>query len=170
MGTNQRAQIVMTDDEIRQFIERSRTATLATIGPNGLPHLVAMWYGYIDGKIYFETKMKSQKAVNLQRDPRAVVMIEAGQTYDQLRGVSIEGNAVIIDDTESDEYWDPAISVFERYNGPYSEEMRPFVEIMMNKRVIVRIDPVRVRSWDHRKLGQSAMPLAGTTAEFIGDE
>jgi PPOX class probable F420-dependent enzyme len=170
MGTNQRSQIVMSEDEITAFVERSRTATLATIGPNGLPHLTAMWYGYIDGAIYFETKLKSQKAVNLTRDPRAVVMIEAGKTYDQLRGVSIEGDAVIIDDTESDEYWAPAISVFERYNGPYSEEMRPFVEIMMNKRVIVRIDPTRVRSWDHRKLGQAGMPLAGTTAEFIDNE
>lgn len=170
MGTNQRSQIVMTDDEVTAFIERSRTATLATIGANGLPHLTAMWYGYLDGSIYFETKLKSQKAVNLQRDPRAVVMIEAGKTYDQLRGVAIEGDAVIISDTTADEYWAPAISVFERYNGPYTEEMRPFVEIMMNKRVIVRIDPTRVRSWDHRKLGQAAMPLAGTTAEFIDQE
>ena len=61
-----------------------------------------------------------------------------------------------------------AVSVFERYNGPYSQEMRPFLDIMMNKRIVVRVDPVRVRSWDHRKLGQPAMPLAGSTAEFLG--
>lgn len=170
MGTNQRAQITMTDEEVTAFIERSRTATMATNGAAGVPHLIAMWYGVIDGKIYFETKAKSQKAANLRRDPRIAVMIEAGKTYDQLRGVAIEGDAVIIDDTTADEYWAPAISVFERYNGPYSEEMRPFVEIMMNKRVIVRIDPTRVRSWDHRKLGQAGMPLAGTTAEFIDQE
>jgi hypothetical protein len=87
-----------------------------------------MWYGLIDGRIYFETKAKSQKAVNLRRDPRCSVMIEAGTTYDQLRGVAIEGTATIIDDTTSDEYWAAAVSVFERYNGPYSDEMRPFVE------------------------------------------
>ena len=170
MGTNQRSQIVMTDDEVTAFIERSRTATLATIGKDGLPHLTAMWYGYLDGKIYFETKLKSQKAVNLQRDPRAVVMIEAGRTYDQLRGVAIEGDAVIIDDTTSDEYWAPAISVFERYNGPVTEETKPFVEFMMNKRIVVRVDPIKVRSWDHRKITPNPMPLAGTTAEFIDHE
>jgi PPOX class probable F420-dependent enzyme len=170
MGTNQRAQITMSDDEVASFVERSRTATLATIGPSGLPHLTAMWYGYLDGRIYFETKAKSQKAVNLRRDPRAVVMVEAGTTYDQLRGVSIEGTAHLIDDTTSDEYWAAAISVFERYTGPYTDEMRPFVEIMMNKRIVVRIDPDRVRSWDHRKLGGQAMPLGGTTASAIGDE
>jgi PPOX class probable F420-dependent enzyme len=169
MGVNQRSQIVMSDDEVTQFIERSRTATLATIGASGLPHLTAMWYGYLDGAIYFETKAKSQKSVNLRRDPRAVVMIEGGDTYDQLRGVSVEGDVTLIEDTTADEYWAAAISVFERYNGPYSEEMRPFVETMMNKRIIVRIDPARVRSWDHRKLGLPEMPLAGTTAEFIGD-
>jgi PPOX class probable F420-dependent enzyme len=167
MGVNQRSQIVMADDEIEEFIRQNRTATLATIGPDGLPHLVAMWYGYLDGAIFFETKAKSQKAVNLRRDPRAVVMIEGGDTYDQLRGVSIEGTVTIIDDNTADEYWAPAINVYERYNGPYSKEVHQFVEIMMNKRVIVRIDPVRVRSWDHRKLGLPDMPLAGTTAEFL---
>jgi nitroimidazol reductase NimA-like FMN-containing flavoprotein (pyridoxamine 5'-phosphate oxidase superfamily) len=112
-----------------------------------------MWYGVIDGKIYFETKAKSQKVVNLRRDPTIVAMIEAGDTYDQLRGVSVEGTAHIIDDTASDEYWAAGVSVFERYNRPYTEEAKPFVEAMMNKRVVVRIDPVRIRSWDHRKLG-----------------
>jgi PPOX class probable F420-dependent enzyme len=167
MGTNQRAAITMTDDEITAFVEQSRTATMATNGPAGVPHLIAMWYGVIDGKIYFETKAKSQKVANLRRDPNIAAMIEAGDTYDQLRGVSVEGTATIIDDTTSEEYWAAGISVFERYNGPYSEEMKPFVEIMMNKRVVVRIDPDRVRSWDHRKLGGPAMPLAGTTAEFL---
>jgi PPOX class probable F420-dependent enzyme len=167
MGQNQRASIVMTDDEIHQFIEQSRTATLATIGKTGLPHLVAMWYGYIDGNIYFETKAKSQKAVNLRRDPRATLSIEAGVTYDQLRGVCIEGTTTLIEDTTADEYWAAAINVFERYNGPYSEETHPFVEIMMNKRIVVKIEPTRIRSWDHRKLGGPAMPLGGTTAAFL---
>ena len=93
MGTNQRSQIVMDDDEIAVFIDRSRTATMATMGPNGVPHLVAMWYGVIDGKIWFETKARAQKTVNLRRDNRITVMIEDGLTYDALRGVSIEAPA-----------------------------------------------------------------------------
>jgi len=170
VGTNQRSQIVMSDAEVVAFVEQSRMVTMATNGPGGYPHLVAMWYGVIDGKIYFETKMKSQKVQNLLRDPKITCMIEAGLTYDQLRGVAIEGNAQIIDDTEDPEYWAAAVSVFERYNGPYSEEMKPFVEVMMNKRVIVRVDPVRVRSWDHRKLGMDPMQVNGATAEFVGNE
>lgn len=167
MGVNQRAQVRMTDDEVASFLEQSRTGTVATLGPDGRPHLVAMWYGLIEGRIYFETKAKSQKAVNLRRDPRISFSVEAGHTYDQLRGVAVEGTASVIDDTDDDEYWAAGVSVFERYQGPYSEEMRPFVEAMMNKRVVVRIDPVRVRSWDHRKLGMDPMPLAGSTAEFL---
>jgi PPOX class probable F420-dependent enzyme len=170
VGVNQRNQIVMSDAEVAAFIEQSRTVTMATNGPSGHPHLVAMWYGVIDGKIYFETKMKSQKVQNLLRDPKIACMIEAGLTYDQLRGVSIEGTAHIIEDTDDPEYWAAAVSVFERYNGPYSEEMKPFVDVMMNKRVIVRVDPERVRSWDHRKLGMDAMPLNGSTAEHVGNE
>jgi PPOX class probable F420-dependent enzyme len=170
VGVNQRGQIVMSDEEVTAFVEQSRTVTMATNGPTGHPHLVAMWYGVIDGKIYFETKAKSQKVQNLKRDPKITCMIESGITYDQLRGVAIEGTAHIIDDTEDDEYWAAAVSVFERYNGAYTDEMKPIVEMMMNKRVIVRVDPERVRSWDHRKLGMDAMPVNGTTAEFIGNE
>ncbi|MGB2949428.1 PPOX class F420-dependent oxidoreductase [Rhodococcus sp. BGS-1C] len=165
MGTNQRTQITMTDAETTTFLERSRIANLATLGRDGTPHLVAMWYGLIDGEIWFETKAKSQKAVNLRRDPRLTVLIEDGHTYDTLRGVSIEGHAEIVDDAES--ISKVGISVWERYTGPYSEEVKPLVDQMMNKRIAVRVAVDRVRSWDHRKLGLPEMPLSGTTARYL---
>ncbi|MEU7765222.1 PPOX class F420-dependent oxidoreductase [Nocardia sp. NPDC049190] len=165
MGVNQRAQIVMSDTEITAFLEHSRIATLATIGPKGTPHLTAMWYALIDGEIWFETKLKSQKAVNLRRDARVTCMVEAGQTYDQLRGVSIEGRAEIIDD--ADKLFAVGVSVWERYTGPYREEVRPMVESMLHKRVAIRVAPERVRSWDHRKLGLPQLPLGGTTAQWL---
>lgn len=155
----------MTDDEIATFLDRSRIANLATIGRDGTPHLVAMWYALVDGEIWFETKAKSQKAVNLRRDARVTVLVEDGLTYDALRGVSIEGRAEIVDD--ADAITKVGISVWERYTGPYSEKVRPFVDQMMNKRIAVRIVSDRVRSWDHRKLGLPAMPPGGTTAEFL---
>jgi PPOX class probable F420-dependent enzyme len=165
MGTNQRSQITMTDEEVDAFLEQSRTVTMATNGPKDRPHLVAMWYGYLDGKIWFETKAKSQKVQNLRRDDAISCMVEAGKTYDQLRGVALEGRAVILDDPDS--IWAVGVNVFERYNGPYSEDMKPYVEAMMNKRIVVRVDVERVRSWDHRKLGMGAMPLGGTTAQYL---
>jgi PPOX class probable F420-dependent enzyme len=166
VGKNERAKIVMADEEIAEFIERSRTATLATVLPGGRPHLVAMWYAVVDGEIWFETKAKSQKAVNLRRDPTVTVMIEDGQTYDTLRGVSIDGEAEIVDAPEA--ILRVGISVWERYTGPYTDEMRPFVDQMMNNRIAVRVVPSRMRSWDHRKLGMPAMPVGGSTAQYIG--
>ena len=165
MGTNQRAQIVMSDEEIAAFVEQQRTATMATLGPTGMPHLVAMWFGVIDGVIWFETKGKSQKATNLRRDDRMSVLIEDGQTYDTLRGVSFEGRGVIVDDPDT--VWAVGVNVWERYTGPYTEEMRPFVELMMNKRVVVRVDVERVRSWDHRKMGMDPTPIGGSTAQYL---
>jgi PPOX class probable F420-dependent enzyme len=165
MGTNQRAQIVMSEGEIAEFIEQSRTCTMATVGPNGTPHLVAMWYAVLDGQIWFETKSRAQKTVNLRRNPAVTVSIEAGWTYDQLRGVSIEGKGVVVDD--ADALWKVGVNVFERYTGPYSDDMKPFVETMLNKRVAVRVDVERIRTWDHRKLGMPPMPVGGTTAQFL---
>ena len=162
MGTNQRSQITMTDDEVEAFIEEQRSATMATVGPTGVPHLVAMWYGVVDGRIWFETKGRSQKAVNLRRDPRITVLLEDGLTYDTLRGVSIEGTAVISEDP--DDLWKVGVSVWERYTGPYTEEAKPLVEFMLQKRIAVRVDVDRIRTWDHRKLGMDPIPLGGTTA------
>ncbi|MHA7656928.1 PPOX class F420-dependent oxidoreductase [Mycobacterium sp. ML4] len=162
MGTNQRASIVMSQDEITDFVNRSRTGTLATIGPDGQPHLTAMWYAVVDGEIWLETKAKSQKAVNLKRDPRVSFLLEDGDTYDTLRGVSFEGVAEIVDDPDA--LHRVGVSVWERYTGPYSDDMKPFVDQMMNKRVGVRIVSRRSRSWDHRKLGLPSMPVGGTTA------
>ncbi len=166
MGTNERNKIAMSDEEIAAYIERSRTATMATIGPTGTPHLVAMWFAVVDGQIWFETKMKSQKAQNLRRDPRLTCMIEDGQTYDALRGVSIEGTGAIVDDPDA--LWAVGVNVWERYNGPYTDEVKPLVDFMLHKRVAVRLDAQRVRSWDHRKLGLDPLPLGGTTADGTG--
>ncbi len=162
MGTNQRSQIEMSPEEISAFVASQRTANLATIGATGQPHLVGMWFALIDGVLWFETKAKAQKALNLRRDPRATVLIEDGLTYDTLRGVSFEGRAEIVDDPAA--LWAVGVNVWERYNGPYTEEFKPFVELMLNKRVAVRFDVARTRSWDHRKLGLDPMPLGGTTA------
>jgi len=167
VGQNQRGKIVMSDEQIAEFIEHSRTATMATVLPNGRPHLVAMWYAVLDGEIWFETKAKSQKAVNLRRDPTVTVMIEDGLTYDTLRGVSIDGTAEIVDD-DADLLHRVGVSVWERYTGPYTDEMKPFVDQMMNNRIAVRVVPSRMRSWDHRKLGMPEMPVGGTTAQYLG--
>ena len=162
MGTNQRAQIVMSQDEIEDLVASSRSGTLATVGASGQPHLIAMWYGVVDGEIWFETKAKSQKGVNLRRDPRITFLLEDGDTYDTLRGVSFEGTAEIIDDPEA--IFRVGVSVWERYTGPYTEEAKPAVDMMMNKRIAIRLVVKRTRSWDHRRLGMPPMPLAGSTA------
>lgn len=165
MGANQRSQITMTDAEVAAFVEQSRTATMATIGPNGMPHLVAMWFAVLDGQIWFETKTRSQKAVNLRRDDRITCLVEDGLTYDTLRGVSIEGRAVIVEDPDA--LFRVGVNVWERYTGPYTEEAKPLVEFMIQKRIAVRVEVDRVRSWDHRKLGMDPTPVGGSTAPTL---
>src|SRR4051794_20722392 len=155
----------MSDDEVQEFLHQQRSSTVATIGPKGQVHLVGMWYAVMEGQVWIETKAKAQKVVNLRRDPRMSFLVEAGHTYDQLRGVALEGAGVVVDDAQV--VWDVCLNIFERYNGAYSEEMKPFVEFMAKNRVAVRLDVDRVRSWDHRKLGLPPMELGGSTAAFL---
>jgi PPOX class probable F420-dependent enzyme len=151
MGVNQRAAIRMTDAEVDEFLRGRHTMSWATINHDGTIHVVAMWYGFLEGSVAIETKTKSQKARNVRRDPRVTCMIEAGDRYEELRGVELVGKAEIVE--EPDRIWTLGVSVFERYQGPYTDEMRPFVEAMLNKRVVVKLLVDRVVSWDHHKLG-----------------
>ncbi|HET8931437.1 MAG TPA: PPOX class F420-dependent oxidoreductase [Acidimicrobiales bacterium] len=167
MGRNERSRITLSDDEVTTYIDEHRTAVLASVGPGGTPHVVAMWYAVIDGVLWFETKAKSQKAQNLRRDQTLSVLLEDGETYDQLRGVSMEGRGVIVED--ADALWEVGVSIWERYTGPYTEEVRPLVEFMLTKRVAIRFDVTRIRSWDHAKLGMDPIPIGGTTAAHLGE-
>jgi PPOX class probable F420-dependent enzyme len=148
---NRRSLIRMSEDEIRTFLEEGRKLQVATIDHDGFPHLVAMWYVIIDNEITFWTYAKSQKAINLGRDPRLTCLVEAGERYHELRGVQIKGHAVISADREFVQKVGEAI--WERYTGPLNESTRPMVTAQAAKRVVITIKPVEVVSWDHRKLG-----------------
>ncbi len=154
-GVNQRDLIKMTPEEVEAFLQERRSMTMSTISPDGSIHSVAMWYGFLEGAVAFETKAKAQKVLNLRRDPRLTCLVEAGDSYDQLRGVSLVGTGEIIDDP--DRMWELGVSVFERYNAPYTEEMKPFVETMLRKRVVVKLRVDKTVTWDHRKLGLPTM-------------
>jgi PPOX class probable F420-dependent enzyme len=166
-GINQRAQITLEPDEITEMLSGIRSLTVASNGPGGQPHLVAMWFAVLDGDIWFETKAKSQKAVNLRRDPRISCLAEDGEVYEDLRGVAIEGHAEVSDDPEL--LRRVGAVIWERYHGPYPDDVRPQVEASLRKRVAVRVRAERVRSWDHRKLGLPASGAAtGTTVSAPG--
>ncbi len=154
-GVNQRDLIKMTSAEVDAFLRERRSMTMSTISPDGSIHSVAMWYGFLEGAVAFETKAKAQKVLNLRRDPRLTCLVEAGDSYDQLRGVSLVGTGEIIDDP--DRMWELGVSVFERYNAPYTDEMKPFVETMLRKRVVVKLHVDKTVTWDHRKLALPSM-------------
>lgn len=144
----------MTDAEVDQFLREPHHLQVATIGADGRPHLVAMWYGFLHGRLALWTYGKSQKVVNLRRDPRITCLAEAGSAYDELRGVELLGRATIAEDRAS--VLAAGRSVLDRYMGPFSEADRPRLERMSAKRVAVVVDVERVVSWDHAKMAPSA--------------
>jgi PPOX class probable F420-dependent enzyme len=150
-GIKQRDIIKMTPEEVDAFLHERRPMTMCTINHDGSIHAVAMWYGFLDGAVAVETKAKAQKALNLHRDPRITCLFEDGDYYEELRGVELVGTAEIVEDQEK--IWALGVNLFERYYTPYTEELRPFVETMLHKRVVLKLNVARVVSWDHRKLG-----------------
>jgi len=147
-----RDKIRMTEAEIDAFLEEQRTMSVATIGADGRPHVVAMWYAFVDGALCFWTFAKSQKIVNLRRDNRITCLVEDGDVYANLRGVELIARAQISDD--EDEVLKFGVAESARYqNQPVSDAMVAAVKKMANKRVVVRLEIERVVSWDHRKLG-----------------
>jgi PPOX class probable F420-dependent enzyme len=148
---NQRRDIAMSTEEVASFLAERHTATFCTLNWDGTIHAVAMWYGFLDGRLAVQTKAKSQKARNLARDPRVTCLVEAGEGYDDLRGVELVGVALIVDDAER--LFTVGASVFDRYVAPYTDEAREAIETMLRKRVAFVLDVQRTVSWDHRKLG-----------------
>ncbi|MHB8244063.1 MAG: pyridoxamine 5'-phosphate oxidase family protein [Acidimicrobiales bacterium] len=149
-GVNQRSEIKMTEEEIAAFLAERRVATMCTLNHDGTIHAVAMWYGFLEGCVAIETKAKSQKAQNLRRNGNMTLLIEAGEAYDQLRGVELVGEAEIVEDP--DRMMVLGVSVFERHYGPYSDDAAGLVQAMLNKRIVAKLHVRRTVSWDHRKL------------------
>ena len=148
---SRRDQIKMTPAEVDEFLAGRRTLNIATIGPTGHPHVVAMWYGFYGDQIAFWTFGRAQKVLNIRRDPKISALVEDGQTYSQLRGVELVGAARLIEDREA--IIEIGLSVAQRYQNVDAESARPFVEGQAGKRLGVVIDVERVVSWDHTKLG-----------------
>jgi len=147
---SRRNQIEMTDEELRTFLAERKVVTVATVGPHGRPHLMPLWY-VVDGTEFRGwTYAKSQKAKNLERDPRATLQIEDGEEYHELRGVMMECDVEIERDPDKVAAYGRAL--FARFDatGPDVDEM---VAKQAPKRIGMRFTPTRIVSWDHRKLG-----------------
>lgn len=143
----------MSQEEVDALLAERRTATMCTLNWDGSIHAVAMWYGFLEGKLALQTKAKSQKAQNLGRDPRMTCLVEAGERYEELRGAELVGRAVLVADPE--QLFAVGTSVFDRYVAPYTEEAREAVETMLRKRVAFVLEVERTVSWDHRKLAMA---------------
>jgi len=147
----QRDRIRMSEAEIAEFLDGCKSLNVATLDKEGAPHMTTLWFAVKDGNILFETYGSSQKVVNLRRDPRIAVLCEKGDTYDQLRGVSVKGRARIID--EGPELVELMGYVIARNNPAMSAEtVAEHARGMAAKRVVVVVHPDKVISWDHRKL------------------
>jgi PPOX class probable F420-dependent enzyme len=150
---NQRRDITMSAEEVAAFLAQRHTATMCTLNRDGSIHAVAMWYGFLEGRFALHTKARSQKARNLSRDPRMTCLVEAGDRYEELRGVELVGTAVLVEDAR--QLFAVGVSVFDRYVAPYTEAARDAVETMLRKRVAFVLHVERTVSWDHRKLSAS---------------
>ena len=148
---DRRRQIRMSEAELAAFLDAQRTLTCATLGPTGRPHLAALWYLPVAGRLDCWTYAASQKAHNLERDPRATLLTEAGTAYQELRGVSMECDAELVRDPER--VLDIGVALAVRYGAAPGPELRAGLAAQAAKRVGIRFHPTRVSSWDHRKLG-----------------
>jgi PPOX class probable F420-dependent enzyme len=143
--------IRMTDDEIKAFIEESMTMILVSLGKEGYPHAMPMWFVVRDGCPLISTFAKSQKVHNIRRDPRVTVLFESGVKYEKLKGVMIRAKGEIVEDRSVVE--DVQVAFAHKYVGPFPAEGEALIRERAKKRIAIRITPEKVISWDHAKLG-----------------
>lgn len=146
--------IKLSAEEQLELLASERVAIVSTIGPRGWPHSMPLWYVVRDGEVWAWTYAKSQKVRNLERDPKATVLIETGHEYNELRGIQIEAEVELIRDFE------PVFEFAKELTVRYAEGIDSIegdaaegLKAQAPKRVVLRFVPKRVASWDHRKLG-----------------
>ncbi len=151
---SRRAEIKLSPDEQRELVETERVVIVSSVGPRGWPHSMPLWYVPRDGELWIWTYAKSQKVRNLERDPRATLLVETGYEYTELRGVMIEADAEIHRDLETVSEFGKQLTV--RYSeGIESVEgdAAAALQAQAAKRVAIHFHPRRTATWDHRKLG-----------------
>jgi PPOX class probable F420-dependent enzyme len=141
----------MSAEEVRAFLGEKMVMQCATVGPHGRPHMVPLWFVGDASELRGWTYAKSQKARNLERDPRATVGLEDGVQYHELRGVTFECDVRLSRDPQDVERF--GLELFDRYAGELNDEIRAMVAAQAPKRVGLTFVPTRTVSWDHRKLG-----------------
>ena len=150
--------IKMDDAEVAAFLIEQRTVICATNGKDGWPHLMPLWFVVRDGTLWAWTFAKSQKTRNLERDPRATLQLEAGEVYQELRGVMFETEVALHSDIDT--VLGVGLEVFARYappgtDGDLADEVKAMVRAQAEKRVAFEFVERRRTSWDHRKLGET---------------
>ena len=143
--------IQLTPQEREEFRRQARTIVLSTIDPRGYPHSVAMWYAMDGDCCLMTTYAKSQKALNVRRNPKVALMAESGTTYDTLKGVLIRGRAELIHDV--DLCAGVLARVHQKMSGSMPEGIEEALKAQARKRVVIKVTPEHVSSWDHSKLG-----------------
>ena len=152
---SRRDSIKLSPQETGEYLAKERTLIIVSNGPRGYPHTMPMWF-YVDveGRINCTTFTKSQKVLNLRRDPRATLLVESGIEYAELKGVMIEAEAEVIEDTNLVADTLARINIKHRSGTEAEvEQMRKAVAATATKRVLLRFTPQRNVSWDHSRLG-----------------
>lgn len=151
---SRRDQIKLSDAEFEELLAGERVAVVSSNGPRGWPHSMPLWFVPREEEVWIWTYAKSQKVRNLERDPRATVLIEAGHAYEELRGAMIEAEAEIHRDFKTVLGFAEELAV--RYGDNISSlgpDARAALEAQAPKRVAIQFRPRRTATWDHRKLG-----------------
>jgi PPOX class probable F420-dependent enzyme len=147
-----RAAIQLTDDERRTYLRSASTIILVTIGRDGYPHAVPMWFVVDDDDtIYMTTYGPSQKVLNARRNPRVALLVESGVRYEELKGVLLRGDAEVVDDHRL--CVDVLTRIHAKHQGGLASGIEEIMKAQARKRVVLKIAPKRIASWDHRKLG-----------------
>jgi PPOX class probable F420-dependent enzyme len=146
-----RDKVAMSPAEIEAFMDGCKSLNVATLGADGAPHLTTLWFARHGDDILFETYGKSQKVINVRRDPRIAVLCEAGTEYNQLQGVSIRGQAEVVDEAPRLQTL-MAVLVRRNHPGLSEPEVESHAAAMSAKRVVIVVHPEKIMSWDHRKI------------------
>jgi PPOX class probable F420-dependent enzyme len=143
--------IAMSNDELNEFLAEARTCRVATIGPDGAPHVTPLWFAWDGSVLWLTSIVKSQRWADVMRDGRVAIAVDEGTDFMELHGVEILGTASLVGEAPR--------------TGEPEPELREPEQIFADKyaggnvhydgrHAWLKVTPSKIVSWDFRKIGQ----------------
>ena len=138
-----REQLRLTSGELEELLQTQRTLHVATVSPDGWPHVVPLWFVWREGAIWINNLRRSKRSRDVREGSPVALCVDTGVEYQELRGVVLYGRFESADE-------DPSLEAVKAEFARKYWKVDSIPDLKSHQ--WLRLRPERTASWDFRKI------------------